>query len=130
MLPRALNEIYESMRDFSVYEENGELIGTVALHINWEDLAELRSLAVKEEYMKKGIGAKLVTSCLKEAKELGIARVFALTYQPEFFKKQGFKEIDKTQLPQKIWTDCLKCYKFPDCNEVALIIELQSGGRM
>jgi len=124
MLPRSLNEIYENIRDFFVCIIKGKIIGVCALHILWEDLAEVRSIAVLKEYQGKGIGKRLVVSCLKEAKALGIKKVFALTYNPEFFIEIGFNEIDKNTLPQKIWGDCLKCPKFPECNEVAVIIDL------
>lgn len=124
MLPRSLNDLYEGIRDFFVYEDQGIIKGVCALHILWEDLAEIRSLAVKEEYRRVGIGKSLIKRCLKDAKELGIKRVFALTYQPVFFKKIGFTEIDKAKLPHKIWGDCLKCPKFPECDELAVIIYL------
>jgi amino-acid N-acetyltransferase len=124
MLPRALNELYESIRDFFIYEEKGEIAGVCALRILWEDLAEIRSLAVRKEFQRSGIGRLLVKRCLKEAKDLGIKRVFALTYQPEFFKKNGFSDIDKAKLPQKIWGDCLKCHKFPECDEHSVITYL------
>ena len=122
MLPRALNELYESVRDFYVYETDGKIIAVCALRVLWEDLAEVRSLAVIPEYQGKGIGQALVNKCISEAKELGIKRVFALTYRPDFFKKIGFTDIDKAKLPQKIWGDCLKCHKFPECDENAVII--------
>jgi len=121
MLPRSLNEIYENIRDFFVYKDNGKIMGASALHILWEDLAEIRSLAVSKEYQNKGIGKKLIEHCLKEAKSLGVKKVFALTYNPQFFKKLGFKDIDKNSLSQKIWGDCLKCPRFPRCEEVAVI---------
>lgn len=121
MLPRALNDIYESLRDFYVSEESGRVIGVCALRILWEDLAEIRSLAVKDQWQNKGIGRRLVRACLKEAEAIGIKRVFALTYQTDFFKKLGFKDISKKKLPQKIWGDCLRCPKFPDCDEHAVI---------
>ncbi|MCL4536423.1 MAG: N-acetyltransferase [Nitrospirae bacterium] len=124
MLPRALNELYEGIRDFFVYEEDGIIKGVCALRILWEDLAEIRSLAVRKEYQRLGIGKSLIKRCLKDAKDLGIKKVFALTYQPEFFKKLGFIEIDKAKLPHKIWGDCLKCPKFPECDEHAVIIYL------
>jgi amino-acid N-acetyltransferase len=126
MLPRPLSELYESMRDFTVCEYNGTILGVCALHIIWEDLAEVRSLAVDRGYQKLGIGRTLVKRCLKEAKELGLKRVFALTYNPEFFKKIGFVDIDKSSLPQKIWGDCLRCHKFPECDEHAVIINLSN----
>lgn len=124
MLPRALNELYEGIRDFVLCEDEGEIRGVCALRIVWEDLAEIRSLAVQDRYQRRGIGTKLLKHCLKEAKGLGIQRVFALTYQPEFFKKAGFREIEKAKLPQKIWGDCMKCPKFPECNEHAVILDL------
>jgi amino-acid N-acetyltransferase len=124
MLPRPLSELYEGMRYFIVCEYNGTILGVCALHIIWEDLAEVRSLAVDRGYQKLGIGKTLVKRCLKEAKELGLKRVFALTYNPEFFKKLGFVDIDKSSLPQKIWGDCLRCHKFPECDEHAVIKHL------
>jgi amino-acid N-acetyltransferase len=126
MLPRSLNELYENIRDFYVCENRGEIIGLCALHILWEDLAEIRSLAVKGEFQKKGIGRRLLRRCLDEARRLGIKRVFALTYHPEFFEKSGFRRAEKTELPQKIWGDCLKCPKFPECDEDAVIIDLDN----
>ena len=110
--------------DLYVYEDKGKIKGVCALHIMWDDLAEIRSLAVSKDLQGKGIGKRLLTTCIKEAKGLGIKRVFALTYQPEFFRKIGFKEIDKSKLPQKIWGDCLRCPKFPECDEDAVIIEI------
>lgn len=88
-------------------------------------IAEIRSLAVKKESQKKGIGSLLVKKCLNEAKKLGVNKVFVLTYIPEFFKKTGFMELDKSKLPQKIWGDCIRCPKFPECDEVALIYEFK-----
>jgi amino-acid N-acetyltransferase len=129
MLPRSLADIYENLRDYFIFEEDdGELVGSAAIHIMWEDLAEVRSLAVREGRMRRGVGTQLVESCISEAIVLGIDRVFALTYKPEFFEKLGFHVVDKADLPQKIWTDCLKCSKFPDCDEVALVADF-SGRR-
>jgi amino-acid N-acetyltransferase len=129
MLPRALADIYENLRDYFVYlGDDGELVGSAAIHIMWEDLAEVRSLAVREERMRRGVGTQLVEACISEAIVLGIARVFALTYKPEFFEKLGFRVVEKSELPQKIWADCLKCSKFPDCDEVALVADF-SGRR-
>lgn len=124
MLPRSLNELYENLRDFSVYEENGSIIGVCALHISWDGLAEIRSLAVQKGRTGMGIGSRLVKHCLSEAVELGANRVFVLTYQDGFFRRLGFSDIDKKELPHKIWTDCLNCVKFPNCDESALIISL------
>jgi len=124
MLPRSLTDIYENLRDYFVFlGDDGELVGSAAIHIMWEDLAEVRSLAVREGKMRRGVGTQLVESCISEAIMLGIARVFALTYKPEFFEKLGFHVVDKAELPQKIWADCLKCSKFPDCDEVALVAD-------
>lgn len=124
MLSRSLPDIYENIRDFYVFEDNGETVGTVCLHICWEDLAEVRSLAVSADFEGRGLGRKLVEACLAEARELGMKRVFALTYKPVFFGKLGFHEIEKSELPQKIWGDCMKCAKFPECDEIALSITL------
>ncbi len=122
MLYRSLNDIYENIRDFSIYEgRKGEVLGTCALHIGWEGMGEIRSLAVKQGYAKKGIGKALVEGIFREASEFGIKSIFVLTYIPDFFKKIGFKEIDKKKLPQKVWTECVNCPKFPDCDETAMI---------
>ena len=124
MLPRSLNEIYDHLRDYLICLDEEKIIAVCALHIVWEDIAEIRSIAVSNKYQGKGIGRKLVSRSLREAKSLGIERVFALTYYPEYFKKLGFDVIDKNNLPHKIWGDCLKCPKFPDCDEVAVIKSL------
>lgn len=125
LLPRSLNEIYDNIRDFFVLYEGEEMIGVSALHICWEDLAEVRSLLVRSDMRDRGLGSILLNSCLEEARKMGIKRIFALTYKVNFFKKHGFKEIDKRELPHKIWSDCIKCSKFPDCDEEAVIIELE-----
>ena len=121
MLPRTLNDLYEHLRDFHVWEEEGALIGVCALHVSWDGLAEVRSLAVRPDRVKRGVGSRLVRQCLSEAADLLVGRVFVLTYQPGFFKKLGFVDVDKKELPHKIWTDCLNCVKFPNCDESALI---------
>jgi len=124
MLSRSLSELYESLRDFYVYDLDGKLMGAAALHIVWEDLAEVRSVAVVEDAGRKGIGSQLVQSCIAEARELGLKRVFCLTYKPDFFGKHGFRLVDKSELPHKVWGDCIKCAKFPDCDENAMILDL------
>jgi RNA 3'-terminal phosphate cyclase (ATP) len=129
LLPRTLNELYQHLRDFFVCEVEGEIVGISALSLYWEDLAEVRSLAVREACGGKGLGAALVTACLEEAARLGIRRVFALTYRPGFFEKLGFRPIEKQELPQKIWKDCIKCVKFACCDETALIRETEVGSR-
>ncbi len=125
MLPRSLGELYDNMRDYFVFEENGEIMGTSALHVCWEDLAEIRSLCVVESARMQGLGRRLVDVCLEEARTYGIGRVFLLTYQHEFFRKCGFEIVDKKDLPQKIWSDCIKCPKFPECDEIAMMMTLR-----
>jgi amino-acid N-acetyltransferase len=122
MLPKALMEIYEDLRDFFVFADGDDkVLGCCALHLFWEDLAEIRSLAVKEPNSRQGIGAALVAACLEEARTLGISKVFTLTNKPGFFEKQNFHQVDRAELPHKIWAACVKCVKFPDCDEVALV---------
>jgi amino-acid N-acetyltransferase len=121
MLPRSLGELYDNMRDYFVYEDKGKVLGSCALHICWEDLAEIRSLCVAESSRKKGIGRMLVDVCIEEAKRLQIPNIFLLTYQDMFFAKCGFTVVDKKELPQKIWSDCIRCPKFPECDEIAMI---------
>uniref|UniRef100_C6E6I7 GCN5-related N-acetyltransferase n=1 Tax=Geobacter sp. (strain M21) TaxID=443144 RepID=C6E6I7_GEOSM len=124
MLSRSLSELYEALRDFYVCEEEGALLGTSALHIVWEDLAEVRSVAVAESAGRRGIGSQVVGACIDEARELGLKRLFCLTYKPDFFAKFGFKIADKSELPHKVWGDCIKCVKFPDCDEIAMVLDL------
>jgi amino-acid N-acetyltransferase len=125
LLPRSLSEIYDNLRDFHVSEGPDHRIGGVcALHICWEGLAEIRSLAVAQGERKKGIGKKLVEACLEEARQLGVTQVFLLTYIPPYFERAGFRLVDKSTLPHKIWADCIRCVKFPDCDETALILDL------
>jgi amino-acid N-acetyltransferase len=122
MLPRALSEIYENIRDYFVVRKGDKIVACAALHVTWSDLAEIKSVAVSKGSQKKGIGAALVNKCIEEAKELGIPTVFCLTYKPGFFKKHGFKSVAKSKLPRKIWGECYTCPKFPDCDEVPLIL--------
>jgi amino-acid N-acetyltransferase len=124
MLSRSLSELYEALRDFYIVEEEGRIVGVAALHIVWEDLAEIRSVAVAEGTGRKGIGTEVVTACIAEAKVLGLKRLFCLTYKPDFFGRFGFQVVDKSQLPHKVWGDCIKCAKFPDCDEIAMILDL------
>jgi amino-acid N-acetyltransferase len=125
LLPRSLSEIYDNLRDFHVYEnKDRSIVGVCALHISWDDLAEIRSLAVATEARKNGIGMKLVEACLEEARQLGVTRVFLLTYIPPYFERAGFRPVDKSTLPHKIWADCIKCVKFPNCDEIAMILDL------
>jgi len=121
MLPLSINEVYEKILEFVVWDEDGELVGCCAFHPTWEDMAEIRSVAVRPDTVKKGVGKALVERSIENASALGITKVFLLTYVPEFFRKLGFVEIEKEQLPKKIWSDCLKCAKFPDCDEIAMM---------
>lgn len=124
MLARSLNELYENMRDFWVYEDRGRVIGCCALHISWGDLAEIKSLAVAANRHNRGIGTELITRCLQEALELGAKKVFVLTYKPGYFRRFGFKRIRHADLPHKIWAECINCPKFPNCQESALLKKL------
>jgi amino-acid N-acetyltransferase len=124
MLARSRSSIYEYIRNYSVMEIDGEVVGIGALTILWVDLAEIRTLAVKESLAGQGIGKKLVEHFINEAKELGIKKVFTLTYQTAFFEKCGFNTVSKEHMPHKIWKDCLNCPKFPNCDEVLMVTEL------
>jgi amino-acid N-acetyltransferase len=121
LLARPLSALYERIREFYILKEEDRIIGCVALSVIWEDLAEIRSLAVQEDFQKKGIGKELVEACIREAEDLEIKRVFTLTYKPGFFEKLGFRQVDKHELPHKIWADCIHCHQFPDCTEIALL---------
>jgi amino-acid N-acetyltransferase len=121
MLPRALSEIYEGIRDYFVVRKGEKVVACAALHVTWADLAEIRSLAVEEKEQNQNLGSLLIQACLAEAKELGIPKVFCLVRKPAFFEKHGFRLIDKTELPQKVWAECYRCPKFPNCDEVALL---------
>jgi len=127
ILPRSLMDIYGSLRDFFIYfDENEQAIaGICAMNIIWDNLAEIRSLYVEEGYRKQGIAQKLVEACISEAITIGLFRIFTLTNSPGFFKRLGFKEVDRSTLSEKIWSDCFRCSKYPDyCDEVAMIVEL------
>ena len=124
MLPRSLNELYENIRDFFVYTEGKRVYGCCALLVDWEDLAEIKSLAVAKSRCGRGIGTKLLEHCLKEAKTLKVHKVFALTYIPGFFERFGFTLMNKKELPHKIWSECVKCIYFPGCKEIAMMKEV------
>ena len=123
MLPRSLGWLYENIRDFTVALDGDRFVATGALHVAWENLAEIRSLAVEERRRGRGVGRALVESLLAETEELGLGKVFALTYQSAFFEKLGFRQVAKETLPHKVWTDCLNCVKFPNCDEVSVLWE-------
>ena len=124
MLPRPISEIYENIRDFFVIRDGGKPVACVALHVCWSDLAEIKALAVAEEQQNKGLGKSLVEACIEETKELGIPKIFCLTYKPSFFEQFGFKYIDRMNLPRKVWGECMRCPKFPNCDETAMILYL------
>ena len=124
LLERTMSNIYDNIRDFFILEKDGETAGIGSMHVCWDALGEIRSLCVKEKYLKRGYGTKLVEECLKDAVNLKLKRVFVLTYNVEFFKNRGFKIIDKKELPHKVWAECVNCPKFPQCDEVAMIYEL------
>jgi amino-acid N-acetyltransferase len=135
LLPRPLRDLYDHVRDFSVYvhpqthdsphDIPQNILGCCALQICWEDLAEIRSLAVHPNHVHNGIGTLLVQKAIEEAMQFQIKKIFVLTYQPDYFRKFGFTPIDKAELPLKIWADCMLCVKFPDCDETAMIREIR-----
>jgi amino-acid N-acetyltransferase len=129
MLPRPLSWLYDNIRDYVVIEHEGVIAGGGALHVMWSDLAEIRAVAIRDGYMNRGYGREIVEALIEEAKELGIDRVFVLTYREKFFGSMGFEVIDKSQLPHKIWSECVNCVHFPNCNEIAMIRTLGNGGK-
>lgn len=125
MLARSRSMIYECLREFTVVEgDNGEFLGVGGLHIIWEDLAEVRALALDPQCLGKGIGKELVNALVEEARDLGIGRAFALTYQTDFFARCGFTVVKKEEMSPKVWKECINCPKFPNCDEVAMIRNL------
>jgi len=126
LLGRSLSDLYDQIRDFyvSIDEEKNILAGICGLHICWDDIGEIRSLAVRDEYKGQSRGLDLVKVCISEASEFGINKLFVLTYVPDYFKMLGFSHVDKKILPHKVWADCMNCIKFPDCDEEAMMIEL------
>lgn len=124
LLARTLAELYSLVRDYYVYQENdsGPIIGVSALHVCWEALGELRSVAVLKASQGQGVGTRLVETCLSEAITLGLEQVFVLTYRPDFFSRFGFEVVDKNVLPHIVWADCVRCTKFPECDEIAMIL--------
>jgi len=122
MLPRSLNDLYENIFEYFVAEDDaGKVIGCGALHIAWEDLAEVKGLAVASSMQGKGIGAQIVRRAEQKALEVGVRKVFALTFKPGFFEKLGYKQVGRETLPHKVWGECVKCPMFPDCGEVAVM---------
>jgi len=128
MLPKSQFDLYQGIRDFVVVTRGQELVGCGALQVFWHDLAEIRSLAVKEDWMGQGIGRLMVQRLVADARSLGIPRIFTLTYRRSFFQKLGFRVVPTESLPQKIWSDCLNCPKYPDCDETAMILDDLGSG--
>ena len=129
MLPKPHNVLYEALREFIVAEEvqTKKIVGTGALHLTWDELAEVRSMAVHEEYTRKKIGAEIVKKLLIEGEKVGVKKFFTLTYKPEFFQSLGFKTVPRETLPHKIWKECIDCPKFSNCDEIAMILENEAG---
>jgi amino-acid N-acetyltransferase len=122
MIRRSITELYESIREYIVaVDDENRVVGCVALHVFWEDLAEIRGLAVAEQLHGTGVGRRLVEACWEAARELEIKSVFALTNAVGFFERCGYHRIDKSELPQRIWNECVRCPSFPNCQEIALI---------
>lgn len=130
MLHRSINDIYENIRDYVVIEDGGEVVACCCLHVCWDDLVEIKSMAVAPERLKNGLGSKLIRFEVEEAKALGTKTIFVLTFQPGFFRKHGFREVDRNSLPKKVWSECIHCVHFPDCGETALVYDLngERGG--
>ena len=126
LLARSLSELYMNIRDTIVFldRESDRVVGCCSLHIVWENLAEIRSLAVAESHQGRGVGRMLVEACIAEARELGIGKIFTLTYELDFFEQLGFRPVDKNMFPQKVWADCINCPKFPNCDEAALVLDM------
>jgi amino-acid N-acetyltransferase len=125
MLHRPLSELYENVRDYFVARDGEEVVACAALHVNWLDLAEIKAVAVSEDMQARGAGRLLVGACLEEATSLGIPTVFCLTYAPAFFERFGFRQVDVMELPRKVWGECQRCPKFPNCDETALVLDLK-----
>lgn len=121
VLPRTHLSLYQHLQCLYVMKENNKIIGVAGLHVLGEDLAEIRSLVVAENYAGQGIGRKLVHHIADEAIKLGIRRLISLTYETEFFMKCDFTAVSKETLPEKIWIDCVSCPKLDCCDEVAMI---------
>lgn len=126
LVPRPLSRLYDHLRDFSVAvdEETGTVAGCCALQFCWETLAEIRSLAVSPPHRGKGVASRLVDTCMAEARGFGITRLFCLTFKPDFFGRFGFTQIDRAELPINIWSDCMLCVRFPDCDGIAMMRDL------
>lgn len=124
MLHIPLTQIYDQLRDFVVATDNDQIVGCGAVHIAWEGLGEIRSVAVAEECRNKGVGTHIVNALINMAREIEISKLLVLTYQQDFFKRFGFQLVEKETLPHKIWRACLNCPRFPNCDEIAMVLDL------
>lgn len=123
LLPRSMNELYRHLRDFFVAEIDGRVAGCAALEIFTDSLGEVRSLVIADAHKGQGLGKLLVERVIVEAKAIGLTRLMALTYVPAFFHKLGFRSVSKETLPEKVWSVCVKCYKYNHCDETAVLLE-------
>ncbi|MFC2638450.1 N-acetyltransferase [Mitsuokella sp. oral taxon 131] len=122
MLARSRNTLYETLRDMIVaVTDEGKLVGVGGLHVIWDRLAEIRTLAVSPDMTRQGIGAEIVRRLIEEGDALGVEKYFTLTYKPGFFQTMGFQAITKEELPHKVWKECIDCPKFPNCDEIAMV---------
>jgi len=128
MLPRTEFELSENIRDFLVAYDENILTGCGALHFYTPTTAEVRSLAVRPALKQRGVGRALVEALEAEAREHDLEAIFAFTYVPEFFAKMGFAETERGELPLKAWRDCLRCPKFQNCDETAVMKRLRPAG--
>jgi amino-acid N-acetyltransferase len=127
MLFRSMADIYKNLQTFCIVEDNGQVIGCCSLEVIWSDLAEIKSLAVDESYKGRGVGSLLVNAAVEQAKRLGLPQVFGLTLKPQFFAKLGFKVADKSSLPMKVWSDCARCTKQQNCDETAVVKQIENS---
>ena len=128
VLPRSMGDLYSQVREYFVYrEDHGPVIGVAALHICWAALGEIRSVAVAPAHQGRGIASRLVQTCLAEARALGLSEIFLLTLAPEFFQRFGFRVVSREDLLPIVWADCVNCVKFPDCDEIPMVLNLESG---
>ena len=128
MLHLSLEQVYERLRNFLLAEIDGQVAGCVAMEISWADLAEVRSLAIQGPYVRRGIGRRLVEAAKQDARRLGVRRLFALTYEVDFFSRCGFEVIDKDLLPSKVWSVCATCPKRDHCDETAVMLRMEPDG--
>jgi amino-acid N-acetyltransferase len=128
ILPRTLADLYGQLRDYYVYrEDHGPILGIGALHICWAGLGEIRSVAVLPTHRGRGIASRIVKTCLAEAQAIGLSELFLLTLTPEFFQRFGFRVVSREDLLPIVWADCVNCVKFPDCDEVPMLLDLNAG---